>query len=38
MCGSGTVLKMAKRLNRNYIGIDCSEEYCEMSIRRVKGA
>lgn len=35
MCGSGTVCKMAKMLNRNYIGIDISEEYCEIARERV---
>jgi len=36
MCGSGTVLKMAKLNNRNYIGIDCSDEYCKISEERTK--
>lgn len=35
MCGSGTVLKMSKLLNRNYIGIDISEEYCKLAQKRV---
>ena len=35
MCGSGTTCKMAKLNNRNYIGIDISEEYCDLSRRRV---
>ena len=35
MCGSGTTLKMAKQLGRNYIGIDISNEYCEIARRRV---
>lgn len=35
MCGSGTTLKMAKITNRNYIGIDVSSEYCELSRKRV---
>jgi len=34
-CGSGTTLKMARQLERNYIGIDLSAEYCELSERRV---
>lgn len=38
MCGSGTTLKMAKEFGRHYIGIDISEEYCELSRRRVDGA
>jgi len=36
MCGSGTTLKMAKKLGRNYIGIDCSEEYCQIAEKRIK--
>lgn len=36
MCGSGTTLKMAKMLNRNYIGIDISQEYCNISEERIK--
>jgi len=35
-CGSGTTLKMAKKLGRNYIGIDCSEEYCQIAEKRIK--
>ena len=33
--GSGTTLKMAKQLNRNYIGIDISEEYLEIIRKRL---
>jgi DNA modification methylase len=29
--GSGTVARMAKKNNRNYIGFDISEEYCELA-------
>lgn len=36
MCGSGTTCKMAKLNNRNFIGIDCSKEYCEISEERIK--
>jgi site-specific DNA-methyltransferase (adenine-specific) len=36
MCGSGTVLKFALRLDRKYIGIDCSDEYCDLSCRRIE--
>lgn len=36
MCGSGTTCKMAKALGRNYIGIDMSQEYCELAEKRVK--
>jgi len=35
MCGSGTTCKMAKINNRNYIGIDISEEYCKISRDRI---
>lgn len=33
--GSGTTAKMAKLNNRNYIGFELSEEYCDIAIRRV---
>ena len=36
MCGSGTTLLMAKKNNRNYIGIDIAEEYVEMSKNRLE--
>lgn len=36
MCGSGTTCKMAKLHNRNYIGIDISEEYCQIAEKRLK--
>lgn len=36
MCGSGTTLKMAKELGRQYIGIDVSYEYCEIATERLK--
>lgn len=35
MCGSGTTCKMAMVNKRNYIGIDISEEYCEIARRRL---
>lgn len=35
MCGSGTTLKMAKINNRHFIGMDISEEYCEISRERL---
>lgn len=35
MCGSGTTCKMAKLNGRKYIGIDISEEYCELSEKRL---
>jgi len=36
MCGSGTTCKMAFINNRHYIGIDCAEEYCELSRKRIQ--
>jgi site-specific DNA-methyltransferase (adenine-specific) len=36
MCGSGTTCKVAVQHNRNYIGIDISEEYCEMARNRIE--
>ena len=36
MVGSGTTCKMAKKNNRNYIGIDISEEYCDLARKRVR--
>ncbi len=33
--GSGTTLKMAKKNNRNYIGIEISEEYCDIIRKRL---
>jgi len=38
MCGSGTTLKMAVETGRQYIGIDISQEYCDLAQRRVEGA
>lgn len=38
MAGSGTVLKMAKINNRNYLGIEIAEEYIEIINERLKGA
>lgn len=34
-CGSGTTCKMAKANNRDYIGIDISEEYCDLADKRI---
>ena len=34
--GSGTTAKMAKILNRNFIGIDISEEYCELAEEQLE--
>jgi len=36
MCGSGTICKMAKILGRDFIGIDISDEYCEVAKQRIK--
>lgn len=35
MAGSGTTLKMAKKNNRNYIGIEISKEYVEIINKRL---
>ena len=36
--GSGTTAKMALLTGRNYLGVDISEEYCEMARKRVEQA
>jgi len=36
--GSGTTSAEAKKLNRQYIGIDISAEYCELARRRIANA
>lgn len=36
--GSGTTAKMAKETGRSFYGIDISEEYCQLSRKRVAGA
>lgn len=33
--GSGTTCKVAKTLQRQYIGIDCSQKYCEIAKKRL---
>ena len=35
MSGSGTTCFMANELKRKYIGIDVSEEYCELARKRI---
>jgi site-specific DNA-methyltransferase (adenine-specific) len=35
MCGSGTTLKAAVSLNRDYLGCDVSEGYCEIARTRL---
>lgn len=35
-CGSGTTAKMAMQLNRRWIGVELSEEYCEMIKDRLE--
>jgi len=37
-CGSGTTLVAAKLLNKNYIGIDISEEYIEFAKSRLENS
>lgn len=34
--GSGTTAVAAIKLNRNYIGIDISQEYCDLAQKRIK--
>jgi len=37
-CGTGTTLAVAQKFGRNYIGIDISPKYCELSRRRMQQA
>lgn len=36
LCGSGTTCVAAKELNRRYIGIDISNDYCQIANKRLK--
>lgn len=38
MCGSGTTCIAAKQMGRDFLGIDISHEYCEISRERIKNA
>ncbi len=35
--GSGTTAVVARKLNRHFVGIDCSRKYCSMAAKRVEG-
>lgn len=34
-CGSGTVIKVASSLNRQWLGIEISQEYCDIAKKRL---
>jgi len=36
MCGSGTTCKIAEKLNRRWIGIETSENYCRIARKRIE--
>ena len=36
-CGSGTTCVASKKLDRKYIGIDISKEYCDIAKQRIQG-
>ena len=36
--GSGTTAVVAQRLGRDYVGIECVKDYCDMAKRRIKDA
>jgi site-specific DNA-methyltransferase (adenine-specific) len=36
--GAGTTALVAKEMNRNFIAIDCNEEYCEIARKRLANA
>lgn len=33
--GSGTTCRVAKKLNRQYLGFELNEEYCELSQKEL---
>ena len=33
--GAGTTCKMAKKLGRRYLGVDISQEYCDLARKRI---
>ena len=33
--GSGGTAAVAKRLGRHYVGIDCTQEYCDIARQRI---
>jgi DNA modification methylase len=35
-CGSGTTVIEARKLNRNYLGIDCEKKYCDLAESQLK--
>jgi DNA modification methylase len=37
-CGSGTTGLVSLKLGRSFIGIDCSQRYCEMASKRLRQA
>ncbi|MDO9550413.1 MAG: DNA methyltransferase, partial [Methanoregula sp.] len=36
--GAGTTSLVARKQGRRFIGIDLSEQYCDMALKRVTGA
>jgi site-specific DNA-methyltransferase (adenine-specific) len=36
--GAGTTTLVARKQGRRFVGIDVSEQYCDMALKRVKGA